>query len=176
MTAADPPPSAGADAHAAARADLPPEPTRRGVAVWVLGSAVAFALDGPYGLVAPFLVAVLVLGRFARVWIGRAGVAALVAVPVSIVVAGIPTRAGVSPRFVNRSAWPTHLAFGGLALVIASALIDLRPALGRGAADRPARLDDRRREPALALGVGVRRAIVAAACIGLAVATVAVVA
>jgi hypothetical protein len=58
------------------------------------------------------------------------GVAALVAVPVVVVVAGgVPTESQVSPAFVTRSMWPHHLAFVGLALVCAAAVLELLPAL-----------------------------------------------
>ncbi len=167
-------PAAPADRPAGSAS--PPRLGLRSSAFWVVGAMVAFTLDGPWGLMAPFVVGLVVLAGLPRAWMGRIGLAALVAVPVSIVLEGIPTRAQVSPRFVNRSAWPTHLTFVGLFLVITWTLLELAPTLGQAAGARRVWLDQRRTEPAPRWGVVLRYAIVGTATALLAAATAAVMA
>ena len=96
---------------------------------WLLYAAFLGILDGLPGTLAALVVGVVYLGRFPKKAIGWLGVACLAAVPVVVVVQGIPNQASVSPKFVSRSLWPHHLTFIGLALVCTAAVIDLVPTL-----------------------------------------------
>lgn len=170
-----PPTSEGSsEAVAAVPRPLPPRFGARSIVLWVAGSLVAFALDGPWGLMAPFTIALVVLARLPRVWIGRIGLGLLAAVPLAVVWTGIPTRAQVSPRFVNRSAWPTHLTFVGLFLLMAWTLLELGPALRQSAGARREGLDHRRVEPVPRWSAALRFGVVGGAALFLAAAAGAV--
>lgn len=107
----------------------PARPSWRAVAIWLVVTGVAVAIDGLVGgLALVFIAAVLLAGLPTRI-IGGVGVALLAAVPVAIVLAGVPSDSDVSPAFVTRSLVPHHLTFAGLILVCAFALLDLAPHL-----------------------------------------------
>jgi hypothetical protein len=67
-----------------------------------------------------------------------AGVVALVAVPVVVLVKGLPTPATLSPEFAAGSLLPHLLAGTGLALAVLGTLRDVRAGLPRPAAGGPA--------------------------------------
>lgn len=118
----------------ARRPAAPPAPAPfklgwRSVLGWLLYAVFLGVLDGLPGTLAALVVGVVYLARFPKKAIGWLGVACLAAVPVVVVVQGIPTEASVSPKFVSRSLWPHHLTFIGLALVCTAAVIDLVPTL-----------------------------------------------
>lgn len=161
--------------------DVRPEPGRvasaRGVAAWLGFVAVLGALDGLPGTTAALVVGVIVLARLPRRWIGLVGVAALVAVPVVVLAGGVPTEAQVSPRFVTRSMWPHHLAFVGLALVCAAAVLELLPSLRSLRRAGVVHADDAdlvHRVPFASMPAWARRAVTAAVALGLLAASVAV--
>lgn len=151
--------------------------TRRGLAAWVGLLALCFVLDGLPGTTAALVVGVVVLARLPRRWIGRVGVAALVAVPMVVVAGGVPTEAQVSPAFVSRSMWPHHLAFVGLALASTAAVLELLPSLRglrRAGVVHADDADPAHRVPAPALPDVARYAVVAVVAVGLLASCVAV--
>ncbi len=167
----------GAPADDAARPTVEPVASARGVAAWVGLVAVLGALDGLPGTAAALVVGVVVLARLPRRWIGRIGVAALVAVPVVVVAGGVPTEAQVSPAFVSRSLWPHHLAFVGLTLVCTAAVLELLPSLRslrRAGVVHADDADPGRRAPLASLPLVARGAAVALVAIGLLASCVAV--
>ena len=144
MTAIDPnlPAPPTPEGAAGDAAQPPARPSLRMVGLWLVLLGVAIALDGLVGgLVLVFVAAVLLAGIKPRI-LGAVGVALLVAAPISIVIAGVPTSEEVSPEFVVRSLVPHHLTFAGLVLVSAFALIDLGPHLKAWASLPRAAQDD----------------------------------
>jgi len=143
---------------------------------WLLYAGFLGLLDGLPGMVAALAVGVVYLAGFPRKVIGWLGVGCLAAVPLVIVIQGIPTQASVSPKFVSRSLWPHHLTFIGLALVCTAAVIDLVPtlrALRRAGVVHPEATDPTHAEPFRALSARWRWIIVSLvfvvavwACIG----------
>lgn len=151
--------------------------TARGVAAWLALVVLLGALDGLPGTSAALVVGVVVLARLPRRWIGLVGVAALVAVPAVVVAGGVPTEAQVSPAFVTRSMWPHHLAFVGLALVCAAAVLELLPSLRNLRRAGVVHADDAdlgHRAPFTSLAPWVRYAVVGTVGIGLLVSCAAV--
>lgn len=137
--------------------------TWRAAIGWLLYAVFLGLLDGLPGTLAALLVGVVYLGGFPRKVIGWVGVACLAAVPLAVVVAGIPTEASVSPKFVSRSLLPHHLTFVGLALVCSAAVIDLVPSLRAMRAAgvvHPEDTDPRHAEPFASLSMRWRWAIV----------------
>lgn len=162
---------------AAETAPRPSVATRGGAAAWVGLLALTFVLDGLPGTTAALVVGVVVLARLPRRWIGRVGVAALVAVPAVVVAGGVPTEAQVSPAFVSRSMWPHHLAFVGLALVCTAAVLELLPSLRglrRAGVVHADDTDPAHRVPFARLPDAARLAVVAVVAVGLLVSCVAV--
>jgi hypothetical protein len=113
--------AAGSGPAAAAR----PRLSRRGFVAWVLLTGIAVALDGPTGAAVGVLVLAVFLADAPRRVIGAAGVLALVAAPVAVLVRGVPTDEDVSPAFVTGSLWPHHLVFAGVALLATFVVLDL---------------------------------------------------
>jgi hypothetical protein len=112
-------------------------PDRSSLVGWAALAVVATALDGAAGAVAAVLVAAALLAGARPRAIGIAGVLALVATPLLVVLDGVPSTAEVSPGFVSRSLWPHHLTFVGFVLIGASVVVELGPALRAHLADAP---------------------------------------
>lgn len=134
---------------------------------WLLFAGACTALAGVAGLAAAVVVAAVLLARLPHRVLGALGVVALAAVPLVVVGRGLPSEAEVSPFFVSGSLWPHHLAFGGLVLVGAWAVLDVRRRLAGGTLDPVPAPPPR---PPLAIGV----AIVALVALGAVAATLAV--
>ncbi|WP_421121053.1 hypothetical protein ACE2AJ_07205 [Aquihabitans daechungensis] len=116
----------------------PPRPSLWAVGGWLLLVGLAVALDGPVGGFTMVAIAAVLLAGLPTRLIGGLGVLLLALTPVAIILEGIPTDREISPEFVTRSLLPHHLAFAGLVLVGAFALIDLAPHLRDwAAAERP---------------------------------------
>jgi hypothetical protein len=153
-------------------------PSRRAIAAWFGLLALGVLLGGAMGVAVAVVVAALVLARRPRSEIGLLGVATLACVPLFVLLAGLPSRAGVSPAFVTATPWSHRLAFAGLLLAGTWAVLDVLagrrtdPAAGPGerAADGPA--DDA--APQVPAPVAV--AIVVAVAVGALVASMAVLA
>ena len=117
-------------------------PSGRVALVFLALLVVAAALDGSVGgAVVVFVGAVLLAGLPLDV-LGRVGVVALALVPLILIVQGVPTAASVSPAFVSHTMLPHHLAFIGISLVSAGAVLDLVPHLAGGSTAVPAIHDD----------------------------------
>lgn len=144
-------------------------PSWRAIALWLVATGAAVAIDGVVGgLALVFVAAVVLAGISARV-IGAVGVLLLAAAPMAVLFEGIPSDADVSPLFVTRSLLPHHLTFAGLILVCSYALIDLAPHLRDWAqGDHPVQDDG----PPFGTVVGV--AVVAVVAVGALAACVAV--
>lgn len=147
----------------------PARPSWRSIALWLVATGAAVAIDGAVGgLALVFVAAVVLAGAPARI-IGAVGVVLLAAAPIAVLVEGIPSDADVSPLFVTRSLLPHHLTFAGLILVCSFALIDLAPHLRDWAeGDHPTQEDG----PPFGTVAGV--AVVAIVAIGAVAACVAV--
>lgn len=108
--------------------DPPPRPrplSWRGLLLVAALAAVGTVLDGPTGIVVGVIVVAVLLAGVTRRAIGAAGVLALVATPIAVVVNGIPAPDEVSPVFVVGSLWPHHLTFAGLSLVGTWVVLDV---------------------------------------------------
>ncbi len=130
---------------AAAARDAAPTSLRRSLRAiggWILLVGIAVALDGLVGGLTLVVIATVLLAGLPQRLIGGLGVALLVLAPVAVVLQGVPTAGEISPAFVTRSLVPHHLAFAGLVLVSAFALIDLAPHLRDWAAAERAPQDD----------------------------------
>jgi hypothetical protein len=112
------------------------------VGAWVLVAGVAVALDGLVGGLALVLVAAVLLADLPTRVLGALGVLCLALVPVAIIADGVPSAREISPAVVTRSLVPHHLAFAGVVLVGAFALIDLAPHLRAWAAGGPPPQED----------------------------------
>lgn len=153
-------------------------PNVRAVLGWIAYAAVLGFLDGVPGMAAAVVVGVVFLAGLSRRVIGVVGVACLAAAPLAVVIAGIPTEASVSPKFVARSLWPHHLTFVGMALVCTAAVVDLAPrlrALRQSGVIHPEDADPAHATPFPGLPVAARWAIVVAVAVLMVVAGVGVV-
>ena len=158
--AADAPPEPPVD-DAAMAAPPPPRPSLRAIGGWILLVGIAVALDGLVGGLTMVVIAAILLAGLPKRLIGGLGVALLILTPIAIVIEGVPNADEISPEIVTRSLLPHHLAFSGLVLVCAFALIDLAPHLrGWAAAERPPQDDG----PPFGTAVGV--ALVAVVALG----------
>ncbi|HRW37077.1 MAG: hypothetical protein KDB04_17925 [Acidimicrobiales bacterium] len=110
---------------APAASERRPRPSLVAVGGWLLLAGAATALDGLVGLAVAVLVAAVLLAGGSPRSLGALGVAALASVPIVVLGRGLPSDDEVSPFFVAGSLWPHHLAFGGLVLVGAWAVLDL---------------------------------------------------
>lgn len=137
------------------------------VGAWLLLAGACTALAGLAGLATAVVVAAVLLARLPHRVLGALGVAALAAVPVVVLGRGLPSEGEVSPFFVAGSLWPHHLAFAGLVLVGAWAVLDLRVRL---AASPPDAVPAPPPRPPLVVGV----VLVAVVAVGATVATLAV--
>lgn len=104
-------------------------PAWRPLGAWVLLLAVTVALDGLVGGLAAVVVGAVLLARLPARIVGALGSVALLAVPIVVVILGIPTAEEVSPAFVTRSLVPHHLTFVGLVWAGSWAVLDLLPHL-----------------------------------------------
>jgi hypothetical protein len=122
---------------------------------------VAVALDGIVGGLTLVVVAAILLAGLPTRVIGALGVLCLALVPVAIIIDGIPSDREISPALITRSLLPHHLAFAGVVLVRAFALIDLAPHLRAWAASEAPPQDD-----GPPLGAVVGTAVVAVVAVG----------
>jgi hypothetical protein len=130
---------------------VPTRPSPWAIGGWLLLVGLAVALDGPVGGFTMVAIAAVLLAGLPKRLIGGLGVVLLVLTPVAIILDGIPADDEISPEIVTRSLLPHHLAFAGLVLVSAFALIDLAPHLRAWAtAERPPQDDG----PPLGTAVG----------------------
>ena len=139
----------------------PLRPSARAVIGWIVLIAVGAALDGLVGGLTVVAVAAVLLAGLSTRLIGGAGVVLLLLVPVAIIIEGLPANSEISPEIVTRSLLPHHLAFAGLILVCAFALIDLAPHLRAWASAERAPQDD-----GPPLGTVVGALLVAAVVVG----------
>jgi hypothetical protein len=120
------------------RRRAPERPTPRTVAGWVALAAVLVFLGGRAGLA---LAAAIVLWDLLLAPAPRAlmaaGLLAFLAVPVVVLVRGLPTVATLSPEFAAGSLLPHLLAGIGLALLVLGILRDVRRSLPSPAAGPP---------------------------------------
>lgn len=107
------------------------------VAAWLVAISVGAALDGVVGGLVVVVVAAVLLAHLSPRVLGAAGVLALLAVPLAVVIQGIPTDGDVSPTFVSETLIPHHLTFVGLVLVSACAVLEMRPHLAEWRAAAP---------------------------------------
>ncbi|MCU1370919.1 MAG: hypothetical protein JWO77_2113 [Ilumatobacteraceae bacterium] len=157
-TSTPPPPSPPPSSPSTA---VPARPSWQAALAWLVLAGVAVAIDGVVGGLAFVAIAAVLLAGLPTRLIGGLGVLLLIGAPIAIVIEGVPTDSGVSPAFVTRSLLPHHLAFAGLILVCAFALIDLAPHLRAWAeGDHPAQDDG----PPFGTAIGV--ALVAAVAVG----------
>jgi len=112
-------------------------PSRRGLAGWLALAAVAALLDGWVGLLAPFVVAVVVGARLRRSVLGAIGTFFLALAGLGVLLDSSGDRSDVHQAFVTRSLVPHHLTFLGLALVCTWVVLDLAPHLTGGRAGEP---------------------------------------
>jgi hypothetical protein len=138
-----------------------PRPSGWAIGAWVLLTGVAVALDGLVGGLTLVLVAAVLLAGLPVRLIGALGVLCLVLVPVAVIVDGIPSAQEVSPELITRSLLPHHLAFAGVVLVCAFAVIDLLPHLRDWAVAETPPQDD-----GPPLGAAVGAIVVAAIAVG----------
>ncbi len=104
-------------------------PSARSLGAWLVLLGVAVALDGLVGGLVAVVVGAVLLARLPARILGALGSVALLAVPITVVIQGVPTPAEVSPAFVTRSLVPHHLTFAGLVWAGAWAVLDLLPHL-----------------------------------------------
>lgn len=147
-------------------------PSGRAIAAWCALLALGVLLGGAMGIAVAVVVAAIVLAGRPRSELGLLGVASLACVPLFVLLAGLPSRDGVSPAFVTETPWSHRLAFAGLLLVGTWAVLDVAaarrrdPATSRPTAEAP--------DPQLPTAVAV--AIVVAVAVGAVAASAAVLA
>jgi putative Ca2+/H+ antiporter (TMEM165/GDT1 family) len=112
-------------------------PPARAIGAWLVLAGVCTALDGAVGAAVAVLVGAVLLAQLPSRVLAWSGVAALLAVPIVLLVRGLPDRDEVSPAFVVGSLVPHHLAFAGVVLVSVAALLDLLARDRDGAARDP---------------------------------------
>lgn len=122
---------------------------------WLALIAIGVALDGLVGGLAMVAVAAVLLAKVSPRALGAAGVLALVAVPVALIIQGIPTAADVSPAIVSETLVPHHLMFVGLVLCSAGAVLEMRPHLAEWRASAVRSDADLDGPPPLGVLVGV---------------------
>ncbi|MCU1452079.1 MAG: hypothetical protein JWN46_225 [Acidimicrobiales bacterium] len=144
-------------------------PSGRAVLAWAATMVVLGLLDGWVGLMVGMGIASVLVAGFPTRSLGWLGVAAWIAVPLEVVVHGLPKRSQVAPSFVSGNLVAHHLAFTGFALLVVSAVLARPP--------EPHPLVDRGPDPG-PLGLAsarVRWALLAAVAVGALVASAAVV-
>ncbi len=116
----------------------PRRPVRGTVGGWLALAALLTFLGGRAGLVLAVLLVLwdLVYAPAPRVLL-LAALLALVAVPVTILIRGLPTAATLSPDFAAGSLLPHLLAGTGLALLVLGTLRDVRASLPPARGARP---------------------------------------
>lgn len=130
-------------------------PSGRAVASWFGLLALGVLLGGVVGVAVAVVVAALVLARRPRSDIGLLGVVALVCVPLFVLLAGLPSRAGVSPAFVTATPWSHRLAFAGLLLVGTWAVLDVAAGRRADPTARPPTAAERPPQPSTAVAVAI---------------------
>jgi hypothetical protein len=124
------------------RVARPRRPGLETIAGWLGLAGVLTLLGGRYGFVLALAVVLcdLLVAPAPRALL-LAALAALLAVPLVVLVQGLPSPATLSPEFAARSQLPHLLAGGGLALAVLGILRDVRASLPAAppAAPPPAR-------------------------------------
>ena len=160
----------------------PPEPdprprarqlSWRGFLLVAALAAAGTVLDGPTGIVVGVIVVAVLFAGVTRRAIGAAGVLALVATPIAVIVNGVPAPDEVSPVFVVGSLWPHHLTFAGLSLVGTWVVLDVVDHL-RATPPAPPTETETAREPIERLGRTARFVAVTVVALAALVALIAV--
>lgn len=108
---------------------LPYRPSLSAAIAFVALTGICVMLNGWVGLVPPFLLALVALGRLPRKILAGLGVAFLALVPVAVLASSKAGIDNIEQAYAYRSLLPNHLTFVGLVLTMIWVLLDLRPLL-----------------------------------------------